>query len=127
MEVVQLEHVVRAAGAVAVRRPPSDAENHAQGTGPGARVRRTAAAEETAAAQVRQRADQTLQVVVQPVPDPRVRPFQPVHAAAEEPLSPNQTVQLAVVFPAQHFDERVIFRLFSLFPCDFPALFFFSA
>lgn len=71
VEVVQLEHVVRAARALAVRRPPSDAEDHAQGAGTSAGVRRTAAAEKAAAqGRCEQRADQTLQVVVQPVPDP---------------------------------------------------------
>jgi len=61
VEVVQLELVVRAARAVVAtgRRPSSDAENHAQGVGRGARVRRTTAVEE-APAQDQQHADKTL-------------------------------------------------------------------
>lgn len=128
MEVVQLEHVVRVAGPVAVRRRPCRrAEDHAQGAGPSARVRRTAAAVIAEATAQEQPANEALQVLVQPVANSRVRPVQPVDAAVEKPLSANKTVQLAVVvFPAQqHFEERVIslfvlarsrkFRLFILF------------
>lgn len=100
VEVVQLELAVRAAGALATGWPQSHAEDHAQRAGPSARVRRTAAAEK-ASAQEQQSADKTLQVVIEPIPDPRVRTVQPVDATAEKPLPANETVQLVIVFPAQ--------------------------
>lgn len=110
VEVVQLG---RSARAPAADRPPvrRRAADHAQGARPSAGVRGTAAVRATPPAQERRRqrySDKALQVVVQPVADPRVRAVQPVHAAAEEPLPTNETVQLAVAFAAQRHAERVI-------------------